>query len=55
VVSRYKISTDIPNYVKLWIMDIYFDLISKEIKLLNDNYLDQFYDFINFSKSGRIW
>ena len=32
-----------------------FDLASKEITLLNDNYLDQFYDFINFSKSGRIW
>ena len=31
------------------------DLALKEIKLLNNNYLDQFYDFINSSKSGRIW
>jgi hypothetical protein len=31
-----------------------FDLASKEITLLNDNYLDQFYDFMNSSKSGRI-
>jgi hypothetical protein len=30
------------------------DLALKEIKLLNNNYLDQFYDFINSSKSGRI-
>lgn len=32
-----------------------FDLASKEIKMLSDNYLYQFYDFIDSTKSGRIW
>jgi hypothetical protein len=31
-----------------------FDLASKEIKLLNNNYLDQFYEFLDSDKSGPI-
>ncbi|MDD3646850.1 MAG: hypothetical protein PHH06_05610, partial [Candidatus Gracilibacteria bacterium] len=31
-----------------------FDLASKEITLLNNNYLDQFYEFLDSSKSGPI-
>lgn len=31
------------------------DLASKEITLLNNNYLSEFYDFLDLSKSGRIW
>ena len=31
------------------------DLALKEIKLLNNNYLDHFYEFINSDESGPIW
>jgi len=31
-----------------------FDLASKEITLLNNNYLGEFYDFLDSSKSGPI-
>lgn len=32
-----------------------FDLATENIKLLTNNYLHQFYDFLNSSKSGPIW
>lgn len=32
-----------------------FDLAAKEITLTNNNYLDEFYDFLYSNKSGRIW
>jgi hypothetical protein len=31
-----------------------FDLATKEIKLTANNYLDEFYDFLDLSKSGPI-
>jgi len=31
-----------------------FDLASKEITLLNNNYLGEFYEFLDSSKSGPI-
>ena len=31
-----------------------FDLASKEVKLLSDNYLHQFYEFLDPNKSSRI-
>ena len=42
------------NKIDLSLKENKIDLSLKEIKLLNNNYLDQFYDFINSSKSGRI-
>ena len=32
-----------------------FDLASNEVKLLNNNYLEQFYEFLDSDKSGPIW
>lgn len=34
-----------------------FVLVANSIKLIPDNYLyiDQFYEFLEFNKSGRIW
>ena len=32
-----------------------FDFAYENIKLLNDNYLQQFYEFLEDDKSGPIW
>jgi len=31
------------------------DFAKKSLKLISDNYLQEFYDFLNSKKSGRIW
>jgi hypothetical protein len=32
-----------------------FDLSINFVKLISDNYLQEFYDFLDSTKNGRIW